>query len=94
MNIYVGNVSAQVSDADLNTLFAEFGEVSSARVMVDRFSNESRGFGFVDIADKASAINAINGLNGKEFKGKELIVNEARPKKDSRDGNRRDGNRW
>jgi RNA recognition motif-containing protein len=62
--------------------------------MVDRFSNESRGFGFVDIADKASAINAINGLNGKEFKGKELIVNEARPKKDSRDGNRRDGNRW
>ena len=93
MNIYVGNMSSQVTDEDLRTLFSEFGEVSSARVMIDRYSNEHRGFGFVDIESKSSGITAINALNGKEFKGKELLVNEARPKNDSR-GGRGGERRW
>lgn len=92
MNIYVGNLSPQVTDDGLKALFTEFGEVASARVIRDRFSNEPRGFGFVEINAKQDAINAIEGLNGREYMGQSLTVNEARPKTDSRGGGRRDGN--
>ena len=93
MNIYVGNLSPQVTDDGLKSLFSEFGEIASARVIRDRFSNEPRGFGFVEINAKQDAINAIEGLNGREYMGQMLTVNEARPKTDSRGGGRggRDG---
>jgi RNA recognition motif-containing protein len=86
MNIYVGNLSNQATDDGLKTLFSEFGEVTSARVIRDRFSNEPRGFGFVEMSDKQSSINAIEALNGADYQGKALTVNEARPKEDNRGG--------
>ncbi|HLG33078.1 MAG TPA: hypothetical protein VI362_08535 [Ignavibacteriaceae bacterium] len=86
MNIYVGNLSQEVSEEDLNTLFAEYGKVSSTKVIRDMFSQESRGFGFVEMPGQAEAQKAIDELNTRELKGKKLIVNEARPKRDSRGG--------
>jgi RNA recognition motif-containing protein len=89
MNIYVGNLGPQASDDDLRSMFSQYGEVTSARVMRDRFSNEPRGFGFVEMTVKSDAINAINELNGRDLHGKALTVNEARPKTESRDGGNR-----
>ena len=66
MNIYISNLSYGVDDADLNTLFAEYGEVTSAKVIMDRETGRSRGFGFVEIADEAMGQKAIDGLNGAE----------------------------
>jgi len=86
MNIYVGNISQEVSEEDLNTLFSEYGKVSSTKVIRDMFSQESRGFGFVEMPGQAEAQKAIDELNTRELKGKKLIVNEARPKRDSRGG--------
>jgi RNA recognition motif-containing protein len=86
MNIYVGNLPLQASDQELEELFKEFGHVSTAKIIRDMFSGESRGFGFVEISDKAAALKAIEVLNTKEFKGKKLVVNEARPKTDNRRG--------
>ena len=96
MNIYVGNLSYNVKDEDLRGIFGEFGEVSSARVMTDRFSGQPRGFGFVEMPAKGDAINAIQGLNGREIDGRALTVNEARPREEggNRGGNRGGGNRW
>ena len=96
MNIYVGNLSYNVKDEDLRTIFGEFGEVSSARVMTDRFSGQPRGFGFVEMPSKSDAIKAIDGLNGREVDGRALTVNEARPREEggNRGGNRGGGNRW
>lgn len=88
MNIYVGNLSNQVKEEDLQTLFSEFGQVSTVKIISDMFSGESRGFGFVEMKDKAAAQKAIEALNTKEVKGKKLVVNEARPKSDN---NRRGG---
>ena len=82
MNIYVGNLSFNTGDAELRALFAEFGEVSSAQAVVDRETGRSRGFGFVEMPDKAEAEAAIEGLNGKDVDGRDLNVNEARPKAD------------
>jgi RNA recognition motif-containing protein len=93
MNIYVGNLTPQTSDEDLRTLFAEFGEVMSARVIKDRFSGEPRGFGFVEMPSKNDAINAIQGANGREMNGQLLTVNEARPRTENGGGNRGGGNR-
>lgn len=95
MNIYVGNLAPKATEEELLSMFGEFGEVTSARVMRDRFSNEPRGFGFVEMASKSDAINAINEVNGREFHGQMLTVNEARPKTDNRSGGggaRRGGN--
>jgi RNA recognition motif-containing protein len=80
MNIYVGNLSDEVIDEDLQAAFASYGEVTSARVIKDRFSGRSRGFGFVEMSDKAQAQAAIDDLNGKDFKGRAIVVNEARPR--------------
>ena len=86
MNIYVGNLSADVSDEELSNLFTEYGKVSSAKVIRDMFSQESRGFGFVEMPAQAEAQKAIDELNTKEVKGKKLVVNEARPRRDNRGG--------
>ena len=82
MNIYVGNLSRQVTEEDLQQAFEAFGEVTSAKIIKDKYSGESRGFGFVEMSAKAEAESAINDLNGKELKGRALKVNEARPQRD------------
>ena len=81
MNIYVGNISWGMSDQDLENLFAEHGTVTSAKIITDRMTNRSRGFGFVEMSDGGEA--AINALNETEIDGRKLVVNESRPK-DSR----------
>lgn len=80
MNIYVANVPYTVSDQDLRDLFEQFGEVISAKVIMDRETNRSRGFGFVEMASDDQARQAIEGTNGKPFRGRDLVVNEARPR--------------
>jgi RNA recognition motif-containing protein len=80
MNIYVGNLSFEVTDDDLRQLFSTYGEVESASVVKDRFSGESRGFGFVEMPAKKDADAAIAALNGTEQKGRTITVNEAKPK--------------
>lgn len=80
MNIYVGNLAFGVTDDELQQLFAAYGDVTSANVIKDRFSGESRGFGFVEMPSKDDALAAINGLNGTDFKGRSITVNEAKPK--------------
>jgi len=84
MNIYVGSLSSEVTEGDLREVFEGFGEVTSAKIIQDKYSGESKGFGFVEMASKAEGQSAIDGLNGKELKGKALNVNEARPRTESR----------
>jgi cold-inducible RNA-binding protein len=86
MNIYVGNVAPAATDNEIRAIFEEFGEVTSAKLIKDRFSNEPRGFGFVEMPAKNEAINAINGANGRELHGQQITVNEARPKTESNRG--------
>jgi RNA recognition motif-containing protein len=86
MNIYVGNLAPDVSEEDLNTLFSEYGKVSSTKIIRDMFSQDSRGFGFVEMPSQAEGQKAIDGLNTNELKGKKIVVNEARPRRDSRGG--------
>ncbi len=89
MNIYVGNISSQLTEEELKEAFVTYGEISSVRIIKDKYTGQPRGFGFVEMPDKAEAEAAIAGLNGKEFKGKELTVNEARPRQEgSRGGSR------
>ena len=80
MNIYCGNLSYQSADEDLNTLFQEYGDVASAKVIRDRETDRSRGFGFVEMDSDDEAQNAIDALNGQEFMGRKLVVNESRPR--------------
>ena len=80
MNIYAGNLSREVTEMDLRQAFETFGRVASVRVLKDRVSDESRGFGFVEMPTQAEAQSAMSGLNGKELKGRTLKVNEARPR--------------
>ena len=77
MNIYVGNISWGLTDQDLENVFAEHGTVTSAKIITDRATGRSRGFGFVEMSDGAEA--AIEALNGTEVDGRELVVNESRP---------------
>ena len=94
MNIYVGNLSREVSEDDLKEAFEAFGQVTSVAIIKDKFSGESRGFGFVEMPAKAEAQSALNDLNGKELKGRKLNVNEARPRTEGRrGGERRSGGR-
>ena len=94
MNIYVGNLSYEVTEEDLKQAFEGSGQVVSVNIIKDRYSGESRGFGFVEMPDRAEAESAINNLNGKELKGRTLNVNEARPRSEGRrDGGRRGGGR-
>ena len=80
MNIYVSNLSFAVQDEDLREFFAEYGEVSSAKVIVDKFTNRSKGFGFVEMSDSQAARAAIEGLQGTELAGRAITVNEAKPR--------------
>jgi RNA recognition motif-containing protein len=82
MNIYVANIPWKASEDQLKQLFAEYGEVSSAKIIMDKVTQRSRGFGFIEMADDTAARNAINSLNGADFLGKNLVVNEARPRED------------
>jgi RNA recognition motif-containing protein len=86
MNIYVGNLSFETTEGDLRQAFEAFGQVTSATIIKDKYSGESRGFGFVEMPTKTEAQAAIDGLNGKELKGRTLNVNEARPRSEGRRG--------
>ena len=88
MNIYVGNLPFETTEDNLHVTFAEYGEVTSARVITDRMTGRSRGFGFVEMANNNEAEAAIRALNGTELGGRTLTVNEARPRenRDSRWG--------
>jgi len=95
MNVYVGNLSRDVTEEDLRQAFEAFGEVATVTIIKDKFSGESRGFGFVEMPAKAEAQSAIAGMNGKDLKGRNLSVNEARPRPEGRGGGggRRGGGR-
>ena len=80
MNIYVGNLSWNLKDQDLSNLFASYGEVISAKIVNDKFTNRSKGFGFVEMANDEQAQAAIAALNGSEVDGRNIVVNESRPK--------------
>ncbi len=80
MNIYVGNLSYDVTDETLQGTFESFGEVTSARVIKDKYTGQSRGFGFVEMTTQSQAETAIKSLNGKELQGKQITVSEARPR--------------
>jgi len=82
MNIYVGNLSRDVSEAELKEAFQAFGEIQSCNIIKDKFTGESRGFGFVEMPNKEEADKAIAEMNGKDLKGRNLTVNEARPRTD------------
>src|SRR4030042_1381904 len=82
MNIYAGNLAPETTDDDLRQAFEAFGQVSSAAVVKDKFSGESRGFGFVEMPSKTEAQSAIEQMNGADLKGRSIVVNEARPKAD------------
>jgi len=86
MNIYVGNLSRDVTEDDLKQAFEAFGQIESANVIKDKFSGESRGFGFVEMPSKNEAQSAIDGLNGKDLMGRVISVNEARPRTENRRG--------
>jgi cold-inducible RNA-binding protein len=88
MNIYVGNLGYDVTDNELQAAFEAYGEVDSAKVIMDRDTGRSKGFGFVEMPEKEEALKAIEGLNETELGGRKISVNEARPKpkRDSRGG--------
>ncbi|HLT79964.1 MAG TPA: RNA-binding protein [Cyclobacteriaceae bacterium] len=83
MNIYVANIPFKATSDQLKGLFEAFGEVSSAKIILDKFTQRSRGFGFVEMNDDGAARQAIDELNGSDFMGKNLVVNEARPRTDA-----------
>jgi RNA recognition motif-containing protein len=91
MNIYVGNLSYEVTEEDLKEAFAAFGAVDTVKIIKDNYSGRSKGFGFVEMPSKAEAQSAIEGLNGKDLKGRNLNVNEARPRSEGRRGGSRPG---
>ena len=80
MNVYVGNLSYDLSEEDLKEAFEEFGEVASAKIISDRYSGRSKGFGFVEMTSDDEGKAAIEALSGKELSGRTMVVNEARPK--------------
>jgi RNA recognition motif-containing protein len=95
MNIYVSNLSFAVQDEDLRGFFTEYGEVTSAKVIMDKFTNRSRGFGFVEMPDKAAAEKAVKELDGATVDGRAIKVNEAKPREE-RGNNKRSSysSRW
>jgi len=98
MNIYVSNLGFSVQDEDLREYFAEYGEVTSAKVITDKFTNRSRGFGFVEMPDNTAAEKAIKELNGAVVEGRSISVNVARPREERSNSNKRsfsgNNNRW
>jgi RNA recognition motif-containing protein len=89
MNIYVGNLSFQTTDEQLREAFEAFGQVASATVIRDKYSGESRGFGFVEMPVEEEGLAAINGLNDAELQGRKIRVDQARPRRERRDDRRR-----
>jgi len=85
MNIYCGNLNWQTNESDLQTAFEAFGEVSSVTIIKDKYTSQSRGFGFVEMPKDEEGQAAIDGLNGKELDGRTLRIDQARPRADSRD---------
>lgn len=90
MNIYVGNLSYNTTEGELRDAFSSFGEVTSVAIISDKFTGRSKGFGFVEMADKEAATKAIGSLDGSEIKGRQVKVNEARPR-EQRDSGPRGG---
>ena len=86
MNIYIGNLSTSTNSDDLKEAFEAYGEVEDVKIIMDRYTGESRGFAFVRMPTKEEAVAAIDGLNGSELKGNTIVVNEARPRSDKRGG--------
>jgi RNA recognition motif-containing protein len=95
MNIYVGNLSYDVTENELRQVFEPFGNVESVKIISDKYSGRSKGFGFVEMSNNGDAHSAIDGLNDKELKGRPLKVNKARPRSENRryEGNREGGRR-
>jgi RNA recognition motif-containing protein len=84
MNIYVGNLSYKLNEDDLRQVFEEYGEITSVKIIKDKYSGRSKGFAFVEMADDDEAKNAINELNGTEHDGRKIVVNEARPRQNNK----------
>jgi cold-inducible RNA-binding protein len=82
MNIYVGNLPYTSGDSEIQTLFEQYGEVSSTSVIIDKFTGKSRGFAFVEMPDDSAAQNAIETLGGQEFNGRAIVVREAKPRQE------------
>jgi RNA recognition motif-containing protein len=80
MNIYVGNLAYSVTESDLKEAFSEFGEVTSVSLVMDKFSGQSKGFGFIEMPNNSEADAAIKGMNDREFKGRNIKVNQAKPR--------------
>lgn len=91
MNMYVGNLTKEVTEEALRKAFEEYGQVKSAVIIKDRYSGESRGFGFVEMQSKSEGLQALRELNGYEMDGQKLVISEARPKKDHRRKQKRYG---
>ncbi len=83
MNIYVGNLNFKVNEEELKNVFEEYGNVSSVKIITDKYSGRSRGFGFVTMEQDEEAKNAISELNGSTYANREMVVNEAKPKKEN-----------
>ena len=82
MNIYISNLSHGINDANLHELFNEYGEISSAKVIMDKETGNSKCFGFVEMEDETEGMNAINALNESEFQGRKIVVKKARPREE------------
>lgn len=83
MNIYVGNLDFKVNEDDLREIFEEYGTISSAKLITDKFSGRSKGFGFIEMDDESEARKAIEELNGAQLESRNMVVNEARPRKEN-----------
>ncbi len=92
--LYCGNLNFKVTSSDLEQLFTQYGKVDSAQVITDRESGRSKGFGFVEMSSEEEATAAINGLNEQEHEGRNLTVNEARPRQERSRGGGGGGGRW
>lgn len=84
MNLYVGNLAYGVTEEELKNAFSAYGKVSSASLIIDKFSGQSKGFGFVEMPNNSEADNAIKGLNGADLKGRSIKVNQAQPRSNDR----------
>ena len=92
MNIYVGNLSWSMTDEDLNSLFSQYGSVTSAKILKDKMNGRSKGFGFVEMEDDEAAKTAIANLNETDVQGRKLIVNESQPRPEGEDGYKKRSN--
>jgi RNA recognition motif-containing protein len=94
MNIYVGNLPYSVTDSDLRETFSQYGSVDTVNLITDKFSGESKGFGFVEMGNNSEADAAIKALNGADYKGRNITVNQAKPKSDRPRGGGGGARRW